>query len=249
MKNREIEGLRGWAILTVLIAHFESVRHVLFGSMNFYGASGVDVFFVISGFVITRSLLRLLPDYGPGDSITARLTRSLPAFRVFFYRRFFRIVPMALLWSFPALMLVGLFQGNPFESVYSSSLSQTLAVLTLQFNYRLLYWGNVELSHYWSLMVEEHFYLLFPWLLVLIPSTRGRIRAMYFGIVLVAVVVRSLPPWKGIPQSNAASYWHYASHTNFDFLLWGALLSFGRNPADSDFPGRPPAPGSNWPPH
>jgi len=139
-----LDGLRALSIVFVLLAHF------YFGSSGTdgtdIGAIGVEIFFVISGFLITTLLLKEKQKKG-----TIQLKR-------FYIRRFLRIVPVAILF------LITLFLINIVEHLGITNLSFATAFLYLK-NLPIKNAGEWYTGHFWSLSVEEQFYLVFPFLL------------------------------------------------------------------------------------
>ena len=147
----EIDGLRALAVLAVIVNHIH-------GAALPSGYLGVDVFFVISGFVITGSLASQAP------------SRSLGSFLLNFYsRRIRRILPALLVCVVGTSVLVCLFDTRPTPSL------QTGITALFGFSNLVLHKESVDyfarssqlnaFLHTWSLGVEEQFYLLFPLLL------------------------------------------------------------------------------------
>jgi len=153
MYRPEIDGLRAIAVLSVIISHFG--KDILPS-----GHLGVDIFFVISGFVITQSL-------------ASRQHSSFRKFILDFYnRRVKRLVP-ALVLCVVITCLFAMLIINPQSNLYNSSWKTGIAALFGFSNIYLLhqatdYFGSsAELNpftHTWSLGVEEQFYLIFPFL-------------------------------------------------------------------------------------
>jgi peptidoglycan/LPS O-acetylase OafA/YrhL len=150
----DIDGLRAIAVLLVLVFHFKLV------SMAAAGFMGVDIFFVISGFLITGILKREL------DAKTL-------SFRTFYLSRIRRLAPaltatLLLVFLFAA---VNVFAGELLE-LSRQALASQLYVANFYFwgsvNYFGLQHENVFLLHMWSLAVEEQFYFLYPITLFLV---------------------------------------------------------------------------------
>ena len=175
----ELDGIRGIAIGLVLLAHFFEVV-VRPGSPLAYAFvplrltwTGVDLFFVLSGFLIGGILL------------DAR--QSSNYFRVFYTRRFFRIVPIyALLLASVALAVyfsrAGFIAKN--EQILVGALPWPPFVLFLQ-NFAMSLrgsWGIFPLGVTWSLAVEEQFYLTLP-LLVRFLDRRSLLRFIFIAVV------------------------------------------------------------------
>lgn len=147
----DIDGLRGVAVAAVVLFH---------GHLGVSGGYvGVDVFFVISGYLITRLILRAQD-------------RSEFSLREFWLRRVRRLAP-AVIVVVLASMLAGAWLMFPRDYYYftKSSLAQVLLASNIHFNDYLDYFaGPAELQpllHTWSLAVEEQFYLIFPLLLAI----------------------------------------------------------------------------------
>ena len=157
----EIDGLRALAVLPVIFAH---------AGFSFFsgGFLGVDVFFVISGFLITGILLREI------DQGTFSITR-------FYERRARRILPalfLILAISTLAALLIMLPEDlKKFgQSVFASNIFLSNFYFSGEANYFDTGSKFKPLLHTWSLSVEEQFYILFPWLLFLLArTTRQRI--------------------------------------------------------------------------
>jgi peptidoglycan/LPS O-acetylase OafA/YrhL len=169
----DVDGLRGIAVLAVI--WFHSGLPGLSG-----GFAGVDVFFVISGFLITTIIHK--------DAAEGRFS-----FAYFYQRRFRRIAP-ALLTVVAATLLASLFLLLPYElEELAKSAAATVAMVS-----NIYFWRSVDyfapaaetvpLLHSWSLGVEEQFYLLFPAALVLAERARApRLAVAAIGIGSLAL--------------------------------------------------------------
>jgi len=216
----ELDGLRGMAILLVFLAHYlggaghlhfrAPIRHI-FSAMN-VGWSGVDLFFVLSGFLIGGILLeaKTAPHY----------------FRAFYMRRVHRILPIYYSWIllYAVIVLVALAGGpNPF-SASERDLKQVLP--------QLLFLQNFQLSLYpfqqawfvvtWSLAVEEQFYLFAP-LVIRFLTTRNLVVALLSAIA-GAPLIRFLVFRYWFPNTLAAVY---LLPCRADALALGVLLAVG----------------------
>jgi peptidoglycan/LPS O-acetylase OafA/YrhL len=182
--------------------------------------TGVDLFFVISGFVVSRSLVTFgfKRDQSPSQPLAAIFT--------FYRRRFWRIAPLALFWSIIPAAVVILFAGYSAVTSPSQISHDLLAILTLRYNYVYAYatQGSLLLSPYWSLCVEEHFYLFLPFLFFLLPKERIRLTVFIFIILLTPVFLRPvIKAW--FPPPHPVPYFRGATHCRLDSLFLGVVLS------------------------
>ena len=169
-----LDLLRAWAIVWVMLFHSYVVGGLGadFAWLRNDGWMGVDLFFVLSGYLI-------------GYQVLAPLMRGEPlAWRAFYQRRAFRIVPaflavLAAYLAWPALR-------------EAPGLAPAWQFLTFTLNLAIDYEHDKAFSHAWSLCVEEHFYLLFPWLawwLLRRPSL-GKALAVGSAVVALGMAVR-----------------------------------------------------------
>ena len=168
-KNKQIQALRALAAGLVLIYH----AHWING-----GYVGVDIFYVISGFLITGLLLRELDD-----------TNTLDLLR-FYARRAKRLLPS----SFLVIIVTGLVGYILLPASMRQSFGRDLiAAATYISNFLFAYWQNdyqnlnttpSPFIHFWSLAVEEQFYLFWPFL-VLVLYRFGKRTAVLFGVLSV----------------------------------------------------------------
>lgn len=202
-----LDGLRGLAALMVMVFHwpwdFQNPWLLNLARAKALGQSGVDLFFVLSGFLITGILLD---------------ARGAPHFlRNFYMRRVLRIFPLyyttvlvyfGVLWLRTGKVALGSFVGHLF---YLQSLTP-LARVTLD--------GP---GHFWSLAVEEHFYLLWP-LLVLVCRRRRDLVVALLLIMLAALVSRCFL----VPRGYGV---FFITFCRFDAIALGSLLAVvGRTP-------------------
>jgi peptidoglycan/LPS O-acetylase OafA/YrhL len=206
---RPLDGIRGIGVLLVVAAH----------SMPFLGGGvlGVDVFFVLSGYLITHLLL------------TERARTGGVDFRAFYVRRALRLGPALLV----VLALVGVLavfyvpgsaivlHGTRRVRVPTVSVGiATLATLTYSANWVESLVGPLGyLSHTWSLAVEEQFYLFWPISLLVLSRRRRSPLAAVLALVMLAAAVRIACTVAGAPGVG-----NYTS-SRTDQLLLGALVA------------------------
>lgn len=215
-KNLEIERLRAFAVLLVVYAHAPFAQ--LFSPFLYSTFSGVDLFFVISGFVVSGSFIRSLPPLG-GLAIERRLVACRAPVVSFYLRRLFRIVPSASFYALLCLTASVLLKDDGSVSGFAHPQDvarEIVAVFGGVYNYALAAGAVTQnLAPYWSLSVEEHFYLIAPILLVVSASQRSRVLVVCTCIVIVLVVFRPMT------AGNIIN----VSHTRFDALFYGVLLT------------------------
>lgn len=224
VKNREIEALRAVAILLTLVQHLPILwpwpdppawLKYTYDHVFFWG--GVDLFFVISGYVVTQSLLNgFASAASSGTSYWREVKR-------FWMRRAFRLFPLAWLWVGIVLLATYCFNDSGVFGSVSSNAKQALWILLYVYNwfaYGLFAAGvNIApLGVYWSLATEEQFYLLLPLLLL-------ALRRRVLFIVLGVAIATQFFVWRPAPWLEPM--WGL----RFDALLWGVLLAyFARTP-------------------
>lgn len=165
-----LDGLRGIAILIVLFSHF---------GWKINGLIGVQIFFVISGFLISRIIIEEIESYGNFR------------FKIFYLRRFARLVPTLVLVTFLTTLLLLLFE-EPFYEWYLGLLGS----LTFTMHLIQIFFGNTSVStsfqFTWSLGVEEHFYLIWPLFVFFcykkFVNPFKKVSLMILGLVSILVV-------------------------------------------------------------
>lgn len=179
--------------------------NALLFSVTRYGALGVDVFFGISGFLICTRLLQ-------EEQLWKRIS-----LKNFYIRRIFRILPAYWLYlaTLAVLSLAGLWVVRR---------SEWLSCLFFFRNYLPFFEvrGGLYTGHFWSLAVEEHFYLLWPGLLVLFGSRRSLWVAV--GLALLIALWRSLNYHYGLLPLPGVSFFG-RTDLRLDALLWGCWIA------------------------
>jgi len=158
----QLDGLRGVAILLVLAQHWGGLNWTIVA-----GRTGVTLFFILSGYLITGILL------GLRDRAEQRGTARVEALRLFYVRRALRIFPPFYL-VLAAACIIGVADARDYLFWHAAYLSNLLFV-------RLDAWLP-NTSHLWSLAVEEQFYLAWPLLMLWLPR-----RHLWWTTVLAVV--------------------------------------------------------------
>jgi peptidoglycan/LPS O-acetylase OafA/YrhL len=207
-----IDGLRGLAVLVVILFHLD-IHHLTGGYI------GVDVFFVISGFLITRLINR---------EIDVSTTID---FRRFYVRRIRRLFP-ALIIVFAASWLASnaLFFGSQLESFGKSLASATLSVSNLHFWSESGYFdaatATKPLLHTWSLSVEEQFYMIWPPMLIVF-SRFGRDRNLLYSAVAVLSIFLNLVWIHGeVEPKYASTTFFFTPFRCYEFMIGSFAVSY-----------------------
>jgi len=205
-KILEIQGLRAVAATLVLIFHAKFISG---------GFIGVDIFYVISGFLITGLLLKEF-------NTTGRIS-----LKVFYLRRSKRLLPT----SFLVLFVTALFAWLVLPPISRGSIGRDLIATTLYIsNYLFAWWQNdyQNLSatpspfiHYWSLAVEEQFYLFWPLFIIALAKLKSA-RKFLIGFSTVTIVTFALGAWLTL----VAPIWAFYSLPTREWeLSIGALIA------------------------
>jgi len=209
-----LDGWRAVAILGVMVSHAGHSYSAALGRESVFdrfalGTHGVNLFFAISGLLITS---RLLEEWDDAGSISLKR---------FYLRRAFRILPPALLYL-SCVALLGVLG-------YLPVMLEELVATTLFFRNYLppllgAHGAGFFTSHYWSLGVEEHFYLFWPALLLF----AGRKRALPVAITIAVLIAawRHVEAWREIMLYNAIQPTYFArSDTRIDSIMWGVVAA------------------------
>jgi peptidoglycan/LPS O-acetylase OafA/YrhL len=208
-----LDGLRGVAAMLVFVAH-AGLQDTLPGGF------GVTVFFFLSGYLITTLLRR---EYEQKRTLS---------FRKFYLRRLYRIFPpmYLVLLTLIALALLGVIRND-------MSVGGVAAQFLQYTNYYLIFSPSEEAARivpytapYWSLAVEEHFYLLFPLALLFLLRRLDyrRTAAILLGVCTLILLWRC---FLVMHWSLGNQYTYYATDTRLDSLLYGCIMGVWCNPA------------------
>lgn len=208
----EIDGLRGLAVLLVLLWHFlgallpqTSVFSKLVSGTVIFGRTGVDLFFVLSGFLI----IGILVDRRDAHNY----------FHVFFARRALRILPpyamlLIVFWILTALLPAGYYFGHQIPWWSYATFTQNWYIIKLN------NWGPGGASVTWSVAIEEQFYIIFPVIVYLIP--RRHLLPLLICIGTGSILGRAAC-FLLYPQNAFAPY--VATFLRLDGLCAGGMLA------------------------
>jgi len=210
-----LDGVRGLAILMVLVFHFVGtvaptnwIEHTIFVVTN-YGSYGVELFFVLSGFLITGILYD-----GANDP---------HYFRNFYMRRVLRVFPLyygVLALVFFVAPLIASLRGPALDYLVDRQAWAWLYAVNIYIA-REGSWSFSYLDHFWSLSVEEHFYLFWPLVVFALARRPRALIAVCLTTALCAVLARVAWSLMGL------NWWTAYTLTPFrmDGLALGAFLA------------------------
>jgi peptidoglycan/LPS O-acetylase OafA/YrhL len=208
---RGLDLLRAVAIVLVLMSHYAGfVAHApVFGAIGKVGWAGVDLFFVLSGYLIGN---QLLAPVARGEALDLK---------AFFVRRLLRTLPN----YYAVLAVYLLFPAAPFSGSSASPLWQ---FLTFTQNIGLAY--GQTFSHSWSLCIEEQFYVVLPLAVLALARTRS-VRlgwCVLAGAIALGMTMRGLA-WVRDGHDFMAAEVYYATFGRFDELLPGVAIAMLKN--------------------
>jgi len=204
----QLDGLRCYAVIAVMIGHWMSwdTKNIIL--KNAPWAHGVILFFVLSGYLITNIL------FEQKEKITAGVHSLKESLRIFYARRFFRIFPAYYLLIFFLLYIN-----------YENSRQVAPWLLTYTSNLLLCLKGTYigEFNHFWSLAVEEQFYILWPFVIFLVPRHYTLKTILFFmaGSVICRAACFFIFPGNWMLTA-------YFTPNLFFPLCIGALMAYGK---------------------
>nr|WP_315032549.1 acyltransferase [uncultured Chryseobacterium sp.] len=213
-----LDHLRAAAIVLVLMYHYRAFKHPAWiDSIGKFGWTGVDLFFVLSGFLISTQLFKEIDNRG---------TLSI---KTFYTKRFFRIIP-------PYFFTLFLYFTLPFFRE-REALSPLWKFVTFTQNYGLDVINLGTFSHAWSLCIEEQFYLFLPLLLLIIMPAK---LFKYLPLLIILLITFSMGmrfiEWNrfmATADNGSMEFWrlwymkiYYPTHTRLDGLGIGVLIGY-----------------------
>ncbi|MEI7675403.1 MAG: acyltransferase [Bacteroidales bacterium] len=199
---KNLDGLRGIASMMVVIFHFFITpnssyiqNRSFYQEITLFGQHGVTLFFVLSGFVITRILINTRQNEG--------------YFLRFYWKRALRILPLYYLFLFAFYFAL--------NQLKWSNISEQLPYLLYYQNFDAIFnFAATGPSHYWSLAVEEHFYLIWPLVVYFVPPKN--LNKVILSLFVVVFVIKYSMLENGLIISKF-------TFARIDQLLFGAILS------------------------
>ncbi|HEY5799188.1 MAG TPA: acyltransferase, partial [Burkholderiaceae bacterium] len=216
IRLRGLDLLRAAAIVLVLMSHYRSfVSHApTFGVVGLVGWAGVDLFFVLSGYLI-------------GNQILSTVAQGAPfSLKLFFARRLLRTLPNYYVVLAIYLLVAAWLPHSP---ILGSSAAPLWQFLTFTQNFGLAY--GETFTHSWSLCIEEQFYVVMP-LAVLALARWGRsVRAGWcvLGALVAAGIAARAYAWLTYGYDAFSAHVYYSSFCRADELLFGVAVAMLKN--------------------
>lgn len=199
--NPQIDVLRFFAAFIVITHHFYLDMGKVF--INWYGEYGVEIFFCLSGFLITSILLSKKNTLPKGKII-----------KDFIIRRILRLFPAYYLFLFGMILLsliTGLFIGYKEDLIwYFSYLSNYMSFFGV--------YPAKQFDHLWTLSIEEQFYIVWPFIILSIPKKNELI--VILSIILIGLISKYYLVYNHIDSARHMPIYH------FDTIGLGALLAY-----------------------
>ena len=211
---RGFDGIRGVGVLIVFVSHLEVILPLPTLLVIPGGTVSLDMFFVLSGFLITALLLREQARHG----MIGRLA--------FYRRRVLRLLPALLVvvvaaglaaWAFgywdqrdwPSIFSVSFYYSNYYVAQSPNAFCANLAP-----GYQAM----------WSMSFEEQFYMIWPWITVVLLTIRVRLRTVVIVLLglIAAVSIHRALAYHGV---QSWCYLFHATDSRADSILWGSLLA------------------------
>ena len=216
-KREDIQIYRAVAVLAVILYH-------LFPNIFIYGYLGVDIFFVISGFVIS-------------NVVYSELSNNKFKYKIFFYNRFKRIVPSLITFIIFVQVIIYFFSDH--QQIYQTSLGNVYSLFflsNLYFSQIIDYFSNDVSRNFiinlWSLSVEEQFYIVFPFLAFFTKNFKLRnliliyIFGVAFSIIFYSQTVYSFTPFLNRLFFSYENFIFYSPFTRVWQFFLGVLAMF-----------------------
>ncbi len=218
-----LDGLRALAVIAVVIYHMNATALQS-------GLLGVTIFFVLSGYLITGLLIREW-------STTKKI--NLPQFWLRRVRRLFPAIVFVLLGT---IVLTGVFAPDMLTKLRNDIVAALLFFTNWWYIFQDVSYFEAmgapsPVTHFWSLAIEEQFYLIWPPLLLLLFSKRVKKRHIQLGLLVAAIASAAAMAILYSPQADPSRV-YYGTDTRAFSLLIGAFLAFEFPPARVNGHGR-----------
>lgn len=219
-----LDGLRAIAVIMVFFQHYGGGKLFIFG----WGWTGVDIFFVLSGFLITGILYD--SQHQPNKYLNFYMRRTLRIFPLYYLLWFIFLILIPFVhwqwdwrwatWPTYVGNYAGFFLIHPSENVYEFTRITFGENVTKSFGYPM----HLYIGHFWSLCVEEQFYLIWPLLVYKIGSRKSLIKICAV-IIIIMPLVRWLIVAIASPKLLELELLYRSMPTRIDALLIGGLVA------------------------
>jgi peptidoglycan/LPS O-acetylase OafA/YrhL len=222
-RNCELDRLRAFAVIMTLVIHYARVYFPWIKSFDYqHGAgilniwancwTGVDLFFVISGYIITKTIISKI------DELKGSIIDLALYIKGFYIKRIYRIYPVAWLVFMITLVCSILFNQSGSFSKPENIIEAGISIFTYTFNYYLAYgfYKYFDISSYWSLAVEDQFYLLLPFFYIFTKNNKQRVIILLSILFFITFISRPF-----ITEDN-----FLLTQNRCDGLIYGCLIYF-----------------------
>ena len=215
-RMRELDSLRGVAIILVMAFHIfkragDFTHNQILNSitnLTSVGWIGVDIFFALSGFLITSILLRTKNEEN--------------YYKNFYVRRVLRIFPLYYVTLTIILILMPVL-----DPAFTSKIPSSLPYLLLYMQNWIYIWGHITLTPFlgviWSLAIEEQFYFIWPSIVYF--TSKETLAKVGIGIIMLSILARVVGFFLIRDTQVFATFFYYNTFTRFEELVFGALLA------------------------
>jgi len=213
----QLDSVRALAVLLVIFSHWLPVDS--FWHFKLAGIVGVTVFFVLSGYLITRILINSRDKFEKKCKNNSKAKSVFSLFKIFYIRRFLRIVPVYYLVLFVLFFLF-------FIPEFSYVREHLFYYLTYTSNFLYFFSESWQgyVSHFWTLAVEEQFYLIWPLVILLVP--RKHLLKTMILFVFIGIVFRYILANFYLDPSFDLTFMMTLMPSCFDAFAIGAILAF-----------------------
>jgi len=208
------DGLRAIALLIIFVAHMNVILPIPTLLVIPGATVSLDAFFVLSGFLITSLLLREQfkeGRIGIGPFYRRRVIRLLPALYIVVLATalFAYFSHQWLKTEVPSIFSVVFYYANYYSASATGPLSPRLAS---------------GFQHLWSLSFEEQFYLLWPWVTIVLLTIRTRLRTV---VIVLTSLIAIIAVHRFVSYHQTHAWWSliYRTDTRADSIMWGSLLA------------------------
>ncbi len=217
-----LDLLRSTAIILVMLRHYSELffipKDMALSSFLLWGSNGVALFFALSGFLI-------------GGQIIEELMHGDFSFRRFYFKRFWRIFPPYYFSLAVVAVVVFAGLGNDYIVEWKGTGDTIKSLLYhsvyLQ-NYHISSLPSIQRGIYWTLALEEQFYLIIPLLLFLLSRYRAAYMAVALAVIILFEIILRIAVYAYLDGTDYIfdHVFLHPLHMRFDSLLFGVLAAF-----------------------